>query len=254
MTSGSAAELREVFTNIINNAIDAMPQGGNIQVKTAMENNQIFITIKDTGVGIPEDIRNRIFDPFFTTKGVQSTGLGMSTSYGIINRHKGTILVDSTEGKGTTFTIELPIASHTLRVEEKIKPILAEKREATILVIDDEEEVRNLLADILTESGHHVETASDGSQGIEMFKKNDFDLVFTDLGMPGMSGWQVAETIKTINDKMPVAIITGWNVELEEAEMREKGVNLIAHKPFKLNQILNLVQQGMEIRERIEAA
>ena len=254
MTSGSAAELREVFTNIINNAVDAMPQGGNIQIKTTQENNHISITIKDTGVGIPEDIRNRIFDPFFTTKGVQSTGLGMSTSYGIINRHKGTILVDSAAGEGTTFTIKLPITSNALGVEEKTKPILEEKRETTILVVEDEEEVRNLLADILTESGHHVETASDGNQGIEMFKKNDFDLVFTDLGMPGMSGWQVAETIKTINGKTPVAIITGWNVELEESEMRERGVDLVVNKPFEVNQILRLVQEGMELRERFEAA
>ena len=254
MTSGSAAELREVFTNIINNAVDAMPQGGTLQIKTATENNLISIEIKDTGIGIPEDIKNRIFDPFFTTKGVQSTGLGMSTSYGIINRHKGTILVDSTDGKGTTFTIKLPISGNSLGAKEKTKPILQEKREVAILVIEDEEDVRNLLEDILTASGHHVETASDGSQGIEMFKKNDFDLVFTDLGMPGMSGWQVAETIKSINGKTPVAVISGWNVELDESEMRERGVNLIAHKPFEVNQISNLVQQGMELKKRFEAA
>ena len=254
MTSGSASELREVFTNIINNAVDAMPLGGKIHIKTSTENNHISIAIKDIGIGIPEDIKNRIFDPFFTTKGVQSTGLGMSTSYGIINRHKGTILVDSVEGEGTTFTIEIPVSISTLRIEEKTKPILKEERKATILVVDDEDEVRDLLADILTENGHQVETASDGSEGIELFKKNAFDLVFTDLGMPGMSGWQVAETIKTINDKTPVAIITGWNVELKESEMRERGVNLIAQKPFQMNQILNLVQEGMEIRERYEAA
>ena len=123
-----------------------------------------------------------------------------------------------------------------------------------ILVVDDEDEVRDLLADILTENGHQVETASDGSQGIEMFKKNDYDLVFTDLGMPGMSGWQVAEKIKNINRKTPVAIITGWNVELKESEMRERGVNLIVNKPFKVNQVLNLVQEGMKLRERFEAA
>jgi PAS domain S-box-containing protein len=253
-TLGSAAELREVFTNIINNALDAMPQGGRIQIKTFKKNNHISIRIKDTGVGIPEDIRNRIFDPFFTTKGVQSTGLGMSTSYGIINRHKGTIAVDSTEGKGTTFTINIPIAKNKLEAEEKIKPILDEKRKATILVIEDEEEVRNLLADILIESGHHVETASDGSQGIETFKDMDFDMVFTDLGMAGVSGWEVAETVKKINRKIPVAIITGWNVEMEESEMRERGVNLIAHKPFEVNQILRLVQEGMELRKQFDAA
>ena len=138
--------------------------------------------------------------------------------------------------------------------EEKTKSLVQEKKEATILVIEDEDDVRSLLADILAEGGHHVVTASNGSQGIEMFKENDFDLVFTDLGMPGVSGWQVAETIKTINDKIPVAVITGWNVELDKAEMKERGVNLIAHKPFEVDQILNLVREGLELRKQFEAA
>ncbi len=253
-TSGSASEVREVFTNLINNAIDAMPQGGSIKIKTLKENNHISIKVEDTGVGISEVIRNRIFDPFFTTKGVQSTGLGMSVSYGIINRHGGTISVDSVEGEGTTFTITIPISDNIRVEEEKTKPIPEEKRKSTILVIEDEEEVRNLLADILIENGHQVKTASDGHQGIDMFKKKDFDLVFTDLGMPGTSGWEVAETVKNINKKIPVAIITGWNVELKESEMRERGVNLIAYKPFKIDQILRLVQEGMVLRNKIKAA
>jgi len=253
-TSGSASELREVFTNLINNAIDAMPKGGSIKIKTFKENNHISIKVEDTGVGISESVRNRIFDPFFTTKGVQSTGLGMSVSYGIINRHGGTILVDSTEGKGTIFTITIPISDNIRVEEEKTKPVLEEKRKSTILVIEDEEEVRNLLYDILIENGHQVETASDGKQGIDIFKKKDFDLVFTDLGMPGTSGWEVAETVKSINGRIPVAIITGWNVELKETEMRERGVNLIAYKPFKIDQILRLVQEGMELKEQFKAA
>jgi len=178
----------------------------------------------------------------------------LSTSYGIINRHKGTISVDSTEGKGTTFTIIIPVAENKFETEEKTQPVLKEKREATILVVEDEEEVRNLLADILIESGHHVETASDGNQGIAMFKEKDFDMVFTDLGMPGMSGWQVAEAVKDINRRIPVAVITGWNVDLEESEMRERGVNLIAHKPFQVDHILQLVREGLELKNQFKAA
>jgi CheY-like chemotaxis protein len=138
--------------------------------------------------------------------------------------------------------------------QHKVINLNPDKKEATILVIEDEEDVRTLLADILTECGHQVVTASGGSQGIELFKENDFDLVFTDLGMPGVSGWQVAETIKSINDKTPVAVITGWNVELDKKEMKERGVNFIAHKPFEVDQILNLVSEGMELRKQFEAA
>ncbi|MCK5010507.1 MAG: PAS domain S-box protein, partial [Deltaproteobacteria bacterium] len=186
--AGSASELREVFTNFINNAMDAMPEGGQIKIKTFKKGNHIFIKLGDTGIGIPKDIRERIFDPFFTTKGPQSTGLGMSVSYGIINRHRGIIGVGSTEGKGTTFTIKLPITSEKTR-EEKRKPLTGKRDKARILVVEDEEGVRELLKDILIDGGHEVETASRGSEGVKMLKKKDFDLVFTDLGMPGMSGW-----------------------------------------------------------------
>ncbi len=252
-TSGSAAELREVLTNLINNAVDAMPQGGEINFKTYKEDGHIVVNVEDTGVGISESVRNRIFDPFFTTKGVQSTGLGMSVSYGIINRHRGTITVDSVAGKGTTFIIKLPISEKAVK-EEKEEPISDEQKKARILVVEDEENVRDLLSAILTKGGHEVEIASDGSKGIKLFKKKEFDLVFTDLGMPGMSGWQVAEKIKSINKNVPVALITGWNVELKESEMRESGVDLIAYKPFEVKQVFKLVQDGMILKDRFKAA
>jgi len=252
ITSGSAAELREVLTNLINNAVDAMPQGGEIKIKTYQEDTHITIKVEDTGVGIPRALRDRIFDPFFTTKGVKSTGLGMSVSYGIINRHHGTISVDSTEGEETTFTIKLPISEKVIE-EEKVRHFEDEAKKARILVIEDEEPVRNLLSDILKKGGHKVEVVSDGNQGIEVFKEKAFDLVFTDLGMPGMSGWQVAEKIKNINEKIPVALITGWNVELKQSEMKESSVDLIVHKPFEVEQVLNLVQEGMILRDRFKA-
>jgi PAS domain S-box-containing protein len=255
ITFGSASELREVFTNLIHNGLDAMPQGGTITIKTYSEDSTIVIHIEDTGIGIPEEIQKRIFDPFFTTKGVQSTGLGMSISYGIISRHKGTIEVESAEGTGTTFTIKLPVPTTDLIKESKSEATLqTNKKNASILVIEDEEEVRNLLSDILTEGGHQVITACDGKQGIDVFKENEVDMVFSDLGMPGISGWQVAETIKSINKQIPVAIITGWNVDLEQKELTEKGVDFIAFKPFAVEKVLKLVEDGIEFKKKFLAA
>jgi len=251
--SGSAAELREVFTNLINNAVDAMPQGGEIKIKTYTDNSHIAIRVEDTGIGIPKDLRDRIFDPFFTTKGVESTGLGMSVSYGIINRHRGTISIDSIEGQGTAFTIKLPI-SEKITKEEKAKRIKGKPRKSKILVIEDEKEVRNLLSAILKKGGHEVEVVFDGSQGIEMFNKKEFDLVFTDLGMPGLSGWQVAEEIKGINGRVPVVLITGWNIEVQESAAKDKWVDLIIQKPFGVDQVLNIVQEGMILRDRFKAS
>ena len=253
-TAGSASELREVFTNLINNALDAMPKGGNLTIKTTKENKHITVTIEDTGVGISENIRNKIFDPFFTTKGVQSTGLGMSISYGIINRHKGTISVESSVGKGTKFTINIPISKKTIKENGILKQANKKHKKAKILVIEDEKDVAQLLYDILISEGHEVELAPDGNQGLRLFESGEFDLVFTDLGMPEMSGWQVAETVKSINKRIPVAVITGWNIELQESEMEARGVNFIAHKPFQVNKILKLVQESMEWKKRCEAA
>ena len=251
-TSGSASELREVVTNLINNAVDAMPQGGEIKIKTYKENSHIVVNVEDTGVGIPKALRARIFDPFFTTKGVQSTGLGMSVSYGIINRHRGTISVDSVEGQGTTFTIKLPVPEKVIG-GEKVKRIESETRKARIMVIDDEENIQDILSDILKKGGHEVEVVSDGSQGIEIFEKKEFDLVFTDLGMPGMSGWQVAEKVKGINGRVPVILITGWDIKKETAENKDNWVDLIIHKPFEMDQVLNTVQEGMILRDRFKA-
>jgi CheY-like chemotaxis protein len=177
----------------------------------------------------------------------------MSVSYGIIDRHRGTITVESTEEKGTIFTINLPATEQreSRREKKEAKPVIRPSKKATILVIDNEESVRDLLCDILVDGGHAVEFASSGSEGLELFKQKEFDLVFTDLGMPGMSGWQVAEEVKKIRSNTPVALITGWKVELEESEKKEKGIDFMVNKPFQMNQILSLVQDGIAMKEKL---
>jgi len=248
--SGSASELREVFVNLINNAIDAMPEGGEIMIRTFTEDGNVVTEFEDTGMGIPNALRDRIFDPFFTTKGPQSTGLGMSVSYGIINRHGGIISVDSVKGKGTTFTISLPV-SNGKECRKKVKTSTKGVKKANILVIEDEDDVRLVLSDILAEGGHKVEVAGSGSHGLEMFKKNAFDMVFTDLGMPGMTGWQVAEEIKKLNRQTPVALITGWEVKLKESQLKQGGIDLVLNKPFKIDQVQSLVQESIGIKEKL---
>ena len=253
---GRASELRGVFTNLINNAIDAMPQGGEIRVKSFMDDNIAVIKIEDTGNGIPPNIKDKIFDPFFTTKGPQSTGLGLSVSYGAINRHHGTITAESVEGEGTTFILTFPAKENAAEGEvrqEKGIPIRKEQVKARILVIDDEEGVRELLRDMLTEASHEVEVARDGKEGITLFREREYDMVFTDLAMPMMSGWEVAEKVKSINKKVPIALITGWNVSLDESELNDERINLVIQKPFKMEQILNLVREGMILKDQFEA-
>jgi len=246
---GKPSELREVLINLINNALDAMPQGGRIKIKTFKEDNWICLEVKDTGIGMSSHIQERIFEPFYTTKGPQTTGLGMSVSYGIITRHRGTLSVHSREGKGTTFTIKIPIREMKEIKEREIQELPEKGKKADILIVEDEEDIRMLLYDILTSDGHKVTIASNGKEGIEIFKKGSFDLVFTDLGMPGMSGWEVSSSIKKLAPEVIVAIITGWGIRLDSDELKKSGVDLIVNKPFRVDQILKLTQEAMEIKD-----
>ena len=251
---GNPSELREVLTNILFNAVDAMPKGGQITFSTHPHSEGwVELRIADTGIGMTEEVKKIIFDPFFTTKGVTSSGLGMSVSYGIIKRHGGEILVESEPGKGTTFIIHLPIGygEEVKEVKEKAEKPLGAIRHARILVIDDEEAVRDILSRILRTKGHQVEVAEDGDIGIERFKGQPFDLVFTDLGMPKMSGWEVGKALKALDPKIPVIMITGWGMELDRGKMSESGIDIIISKPFNFDQVTQIIYEAMELKTKM---
>jgi signal transduction histidine kinase/ActR/RegA family two-component response regulator len=249
---GNPSELREVLTNIIFNAVDAMPEGGTLTVATQPQaEDWVEMRITDTGIGMTEEVKKRVFDPFFTTKGVKNSGLGMSVSYGIIKRHGGEILIESEPGKGTNFIIHLPTGHGEEEVPVKEVTSTKVSRQARILVIDDENSVRDILSRMLKTKGHQVVVASDGEEGINRFRSEPFDLVFTDLGMPKLSGWEVGKIIKEINPKVPIAMITGWGVEYDRKKLSESGIDLIVSKPFNFDQVIHLVSEAMELKERM---
>jgi PAS domain S-box-containing protein len=246
---GNPSELREVFVNLLNNAIDALPGGGIIRIRTGVAAGNAVVTVEDTGVGMHKETRNKIFDPFFTTKGVQAAGLGMSVCYGIIRRHNATITVDSVENRGTICCLTFPACAGSMKENKQEDALPVKPRKARILVVEDEDEVRELLKDILTEGGHEVAFASDGQKGLALFQEKTFDLVFTDLGMPGMSGWEVAEQIKRLSGETPVALITGWEVKHKKPELQSRGVDVVLKKPFRVEEILSLVHDLMAARD-----
>lgn len=246
---GNPSELREVLTNIIFNSIDAMPKGGEIVIETVNIDDAVKIKVTDTGVGIPKEVQRRIFDPFFTTKGVVSDGLGLSIAYNIITRQEGRIEVESEEGRGTSVSIFLPIEKR-IKTEELKRRTKKEIKRTNILVIDDEEMVRNILGNLLTQIGHNVIKASSGKEGLEIFRQGGIDLVFTDIGMPGMSGWEVARAIKDIDARVTIALITGWGIQIDDEKMKESSADLILNKPFKIEQVIGLVEEAMDIREK----
>ena len=246
--AGDPAELREAMTNLILNAVDAMPAGGTLTLTTRVENNLAIVTVADTGVGIPEAIRGKIFDPFFTTKGPQGTGLGLSMTYGILSRHGARITVESHEGHGTTFQLTFApgaIPDVEVRAPSESPPPGVSLR---CLVVDDEEEVGRVLGDVLQTSGHRVVVLTDGAEAIARFRAEPFDLVFTDLAMPRVSGWQVAQAVKESAPAVPVAIVTGFGVELTAEERRTHGVDMVLVKPLKIVDVLDAVARAVRLR------
>ncbi len=250
---GDDSELREVLVNMVFNAIDAMPAGGTLSLSTKSVGESVVISIADTGVGMDHDVRSKIFDPFFTTKGKAGLGLGLAVSFGIIRRHGGTIEVDSELGYGTEFRIVLPVAavSADLITPEIAKPspgpqpcisLVHDQVQTRILVVDDEDFVRELLKEILESEGCKVSLAENGSEALELFSSSQFDGVFTDVGMPGMSGWELANAIREQSEMIPIAVITGWGEAVGSNEQKAAGVDWVVAKPFTADRISELVK------------
>lgn len=246
---GDSSELREVLTNIILNAVDAMPEGGRITISTKEDEGKVYTSISDTGVGMSERTKRKVFDPFFTTKSPRSSGLGMSLSYGIIARYGGDIEIDTEKGKGTAFTIKLPIYPGVGEKERRITPS-SKTRMANILVIDDEKGICDILKEMLSLEGHSVASSLSAKKGIELFRKKEFDLVLTDLGMPEMSGWELAKRIKDINPQVLVAMITGWGKQVDRKEMKKWGIDFSLAKPFQQKELFDLVAKATEVKEK----
>ncbi len=239
---GNISELREALANIIFNAVDAITKDGSITCRTWANEKHLYTTISDTGTGMSEEIRQRIFDPFFTTKGLSNSGLGLSVCYGIINRHGGEILVETIEDKGSIFTVKLPVSLPTLpSIPVEVKPVTS----ANILIIDDEDFVRGAIQEILEDVGHHVVAASSGEEGIEKFRQENFDLVITDLGMPGLAGWEVVARIKAIKSNVPVVLLTGWANQADVKLAKESGVDLILAKPITSKDLTTMVSKAI---------
>jgi signal transduction histidine kinase/CheY-like chemotaxis protein len=250
LVMGDDSELREVLVNMVFNAIDAMPEGGTLSLSTRTEGESVIIKIVDTGVGMYPEVRSRIFDPFFTTKGKAGLGLGLAVSFGIIRRHGGNIDVESRYGKGTEFRVTLPVAKiaaqFAIQRNDCVTPVLpveesVERLPTRLLVVDDEDFVRDLLREILECENCEVCVAASGSEALSVFGEMEFDGVFTDIGMPGMSGWELAREIRQRDKRIPIAVITGWGEAVASHEQKAAGVDWVVAKPFTADRIAELV-------------
>jgi signal transduction histidine kinase/DNA-binding response OmpR family regulator len=227
---GHAAALREAVMNLLLNAVDAMPRGGRITLRTGHDESGAFLAVCDTGVGMPADVLERAHEPFFTTKGVESMGLGLSVTFGIVERQGGELAIESREGAGTVATIRLPLAA---AADEDSHPGAFGPRSAAILLVDDDPAVREALAELLDADGHRVVPAPGPHEALMLLEHGlDVDLVLTDLAMPAMTGWDLARAVKSRWPRLRVAVLTGWN-EVSNNERRD-GVDFVVSKPLDL--------------------
>ena len=255
---GDPTELREALFNLIFNAVDALPQGGTIALATrsvirlpqgdnSSPERQIQIEVKDNGIGMNEKTRLHCLEPFFSTKATRGgTGLGLAMVYGMMQRHEGPIEIDSAPGRGTSVRLNFPVREETSPAAESPVSQANQKRSLRILCIDDESQIQDLLKHCLTTLDHQVTTASSGKQGLEMFrsalrKKQPYETVITDLGMPDVDGHQVARTIKAESPGTPVIMMTGWGTIMKEDGELVSEVDAVVGKPPRIGELNNLL-------------
>jgi CheY-like chemotaxis protein len=252
------AELREALINLVFNAVDALPQGGTITFITRSLNRsatshngdaerQIQVEVRDNGVGMDDKTRQRCMEPFFSTKAQRGgTGLGLAMVYGMIQRHDGNIEIDSAPGCGTCIRLTFPVRENAASAGQGSQAQTRLKRSLNILCIDDDAQVRQLLKDCLTHFNHRVMVASGGKQGMELFrtalsKKQPYEVIITDLGMPDIDGHHVARTIKSEAPGTPVIMMTGWGTTMRDDGETAPEVDAVIGKPPHMQELNDLL-------------
>ena len=239
---GHAPEIREALTNVIFNAVDAMPEGGALTVTGTATADEVCLHVADTGVGMPEAVRQKVFEPFFTTKGVKGTGLGLSVVYGIMERHGGRVTVASRPGEGTTITLQFQAASTTPPGTAPDRPPV-HRPARRILLIDDEAAVRHTMAALLRAGGQTVQVAESGPAGLAYLADALPDLVLTDLGMPEMSGVELARRVKAAHPRLPVVLLTGWGDTPTLSADDRSAIDRVLGKPVRMAELLRVVAE-----------
>ena len=257
---GNESELREALTNIILNAVDALPGGGKITISAravtrpgAQENGgkltHVVLEITDNGIGMEESTRQRCLEPFFSTKKQRGgTGLGLAMVYGAVERHEGHIEILSELNKGTTVRLVLPLREAPLPQKELPGAVARQASNLRVLCIDDEPLLRELLKEVLESYQYQVQTADSGQAGLDAFENarnggKAFDAVITDLGMPGLDGSQVADKIKTSSPATPVILLTGWGTMLEARGAPVQRVDAVLSKPPRTSELVETLTQ-----------
>jgi PAS domain S-box-containing protein len=251
--NGAESEIRDALTNLVINAVDAMPEGGALTLRTrVMESapvesgspgaRHVCVEVADTGVGMDEETRRRCLEPFFTTKGERGSGLGLAMVYGVAQRHTGEIEIESAPGQGSTVRLKLPVSPSTLCAPVRNTAPPAPAAPLRLLIVDDDPLVTNSLRNILEGDGHTITAADGGQAGIDAFlaamqRGEPFATVISDLGMPRVDGRKVAAAVKAASPSTPVILLTGWGQRLIAEGDVPTDVDYVLGKPPKLREL-----------------
>jgi signal transduction histidine kinase len=243
--AGNGAELREVLMNLIFNAVDAMPGGGKITIRSRQNDGDVLIEVADTGKGMPEEVRQRCFEPFFTTKGEAGTGLGLAMVFGILKRHDAVIDVESAPGKGTNFHLRFAAMD---RVEHASAECRIEKLPSLhVLVVDDDPVARDVIGKYLRSDGHEVECAASGEDALARLMTDGIELLITDYGMPGMNGTQLAQAARERGHGQPVILMSCFGIDPREKPDFIRG---LLRKPIQQQELRKLLSEIPRISKK----
>jgi len=272
VVSADRAQMEQILMNLAVNARDAMPDGGrliievrNVQIDARFAKSHegispgphVMMVVTDSGTGLPAEIRDRIFEPFFTTKEVgKGTGLGLSTVYGIVRQHKGCITVESHPGLGTTFRVYLPVSPVSLKDAEESDAAPVPHGRETLMVVDDEASIRNLIMDSLEPLGYQIITARNGKEALHLAetRSDAIDLVLADVVMPGMKGTELAKSLKQLQPSLKVIYMSGY---LDDTRLRmdvdDQRVDFL-QKPLTPRKLSARVREVLDRPADVEAA
>src|SRR3569833_1358616 len=244
---GAAGEIRDALTNLVFNAVDAMPDGGTLRVRTAATGSHVCLEVADTGIGMDEETSRRCLEPFFTTKNDRGTGLGLAMVYGMVQRHAADIHIGSVPGEGTQIRLTFPILRAATPAPPKVEQTVVNAAGLHVLLIDDDSSVLKAMSAMLEAEGLRVSAANDPRQGLERFHTarlgEPFAVVVTDLGMPHLDGRGVAAAVKSVSPATPVILLTGWGQRLDTDGVVPAHVNRVLGKPPKLRELREALAQ-----------
>lgn len=245
LVHGSVSEIRQALTNLVLNATDAMPDGGILRTRTFSVGHWVCVQIGDTGCGMNEEVRQRCMEPFFTTKGKAGTGLGLAMVFGTVERHQGRVEVESRLGTGTSITIWLP-AADTRNPPSDCGDIEFPKstgKALRILLVDDEDLLLEAVSQMLLNMGHSVDTCTNPQHALEQYYKKPYDLVITDRAMPGMSGDQLARSIREYSPEAPIVLLTGFGDFIRESGEKLEHIDLLISKPLSFETLCQTLER-----------